>query len=103
AIQLGSYATVVEPIASTLRALVERARGTTLVAHDPTVRLNVVPDVGPWRDMLEWMLPRTDLLKISDEDLQLLLPGRTGADFAAAALECGVGLVVVTRGSAGAE
>jgi fructokinase len=103
AIQLGSYATVVEPIASTLRALVERVRGTTLVAYDPNVRLNVVPDVGLWRDMLEWMLPRTDLLKISDEDLQLLLPGRAGADFAADALERGVGLVVVTRGAAGAE
>jgi fructokinase len=94
---------VVEPIASTLRALVERAHGTTLVAYDPNVRLNVVPEVGPWRDMLEWMLPSTDLLKISDEDLHLLLPGRSGADFAASALERGVELVVVTRGGAGAE
>ena len=102
-VQVGSYATVVEPIASTLRALVERVRGAALVAYDPNVRLNVVPDIGRWRDMLEWMLPRADLLKISDEDLQLLLPGRTGAEFAAMALERGAGLVVVTRGAAGAE
>jgi fructokinase len=103
AIHIGSFATVVEPIASTLRTLVERARGTTLVAYDPNVRLNVVPDLRPWRDMLEWMLPRADLLKISAEDLQLLLPGHAPATFAADALERGVGLVIVTRGAEGAE
>lgn len=101
AIQLGSYATVVEPIASTLRALVEREHASSLIAYDPNVRLNVEPNLARWRDMLDWMLPRTHLLKISEEDLQLLLPG-TGCDtFAANALDRGVKLVVVTRGGDG--
>jgi fructokinase len=102
AIQLGSYATVVEPIASTLRALVEREHARTLIAYDPNIRLNVQPELGRWRDMLAWMLPRTHLLKISDEDLQLLLPGTRADDFAADALHRGVKLVVVTRGAEGA-
>jgi fructokinase len=101
-IHLGSYATVVEPIGSTLRALVDREHERTLIAYDPNIRLNVEPDLARWRDMLEWMLPRTHLLKISEEDLQLLLPDTCPEDFAAAALRRGVALVAVTRGTDGA-
>jgi fructokinase len=102
AIHLGSFATVVEPVAATLRALVEREHGRTLVAYDPNVRLNVEPDLERWRAILRWMLPRCGLLKVSEEDLQLLLPGVTPDAFADDALAQGVGLVVVTRGSQGA-
>ena len=105
-VNLGSYATVVEPVASTQRALVERerARGASgaLIAYDPNIRLNVEPDLARWRDQLDWMLPRTDLLKVSDEDLGLLLPGVEIDAFAARALGAGVKLVVVTRGAQGA-
>lgn len=102
AIHLGSYAAVMEPIASTLRALVEREHTRTLIAYDPNIRLNVEPDLARWRGMLEWMLTRTHLLKISEEDLQLLLPGTSPDEFAADALRHGVKLVVVTRGAEGA-
>jgi len=102
AIHLGSYATVVEPIGSTLRALVEREHERLVIAYDPNIRLNVEPDLALWRDMLEWMLPRTHVLKISEEDLQLLLPDMCLEDFAADALRRGVALVVVTRGAEGA-
>lgn len=105
-VNLGSYATVVEPVASTQRALVERerARGarSALIAYDPNIRLNVEPALARWRDQLDWMLPRTDLLKVSDEDLGLLLPDTNIDDFAARALAAGVKLVVVTRGAQGA-
>ena len=105
-VNLGSYASVVEPVASTQRALVERerARGAAgaLIAYDPNIRLNVEPDLARWRDQLDWMLPRTDLLKVSDEDLGLLLPGTSLDDFAARATAAGVQLVVVTRGAQGA-
>ena len=74
ALCLGSYARVVEPVASALRALVEREQGRTLIAFDPNIRLNVEPDIARWRAQLEWMLPRIDLLKISDEDLAAPVP-----------------------------
>ena len=48
------------------------------VAIPPAV--HVEPDLARWRDMLDWMLPRTHLLKISAEDLQLLLPGTSPDD-----------------------
>ncbi|HZT55653.1 MAG TPA: carbohydrate kinase, partial [Burkholderiaceae bacterium] len=103
AIQLGSYATVVGSTAATLRTLVERERGRVPIAFDPNVRLNVEPDLGRWREHLAWMLPRCDLLKISEEDLQLLQPRVSLEAFAAQALAQGVRLVVVTRGALGAS
>jgi fructokinase len=102
AIHVGSYATVVEPIAATLRALVAREHGRCLIAYDPNLRLNVEPDLDAWKQAVAWMLPRTHLLKISDEDLGLLQPGVTAADFAAHALSQGVTWVVVTCGGEGA-
>jgi fructokinase len=97
-LHFASYATVVEPIASTLRALVEQERTRCLVSFDPNVRLNVQPVASVWREHLQWMLPRCHLLKISDEDLGLLLAWNAGIErFAAQALAQGVKLVVVTR------
>ena len=101
-VNIGSYATVVEPTASALRALVERERGRALIACDPNIRLNVEPDLQRWRDQLAWMLPRTDLLKVSEEDLELLQPGVALEAFAAHALAQGAKAVVITRGGLGA-
>jgi len=102
AIHFGSYATVVQPVASTLRVLVEREHRRMLIAYDPNIRLNVEPDLERWRDVLRWMLPRCHLLKVSEEDLQQLMPGVTPEAFAADAIARGVALVVVTRGHDGA-
>jgi fructokinase len=101
-LHVGSYTTVVEPTATTLRALVEREHGRTPISYDPNVRLNVEPEHTQWGDMLRWMLPRTDLLKISLEDLELLWHGTSVEDFAAEAMRQGVKLVVVTLGGDGA-
>lgn len=103
AYHFGSYAMVVEPVAGTQRALVEREHARSVIAYDPNVRLRVEPQVQRWRDALAWMLPRTHVLKISDEDLELLFPGAEPAQLAAAWQQAGVSLVVLTRGARGAE
>ncbi len=103
AINFGSYATVVGRTAATQRTLVERSQGRALIAYDPNIRLNVEPRLEVWRTQIEWMLPRTQLLKVSDEDLRLVWPGLAPAEFAARALAQGVALVVVTRGGEGAS
>jgi len=102
AVHVGSYAMVVDHVASTLRALVERRQQSAFIAWDPNVRLNVVPEPQRWRDVLDWMLGRTHLLKLSAEDLGVLAPDVAAADFAVRALSRGVGLVVLTEGMRGA-
>lgn len=103
ALQLGSYALVVEPVASVLRALVEREHSRLVVAYDPNVRPGVEPDAARWREALEWMAPRCRLLKASDEDLGWLYPGVDPAVVARAWLAAGVELAVVTRAAHGAS
>ena len=102
AFHFGSYAMVVQPVAATQRALVERECQRSVISYDPNVRANVEPDLDVWRATLQWMLPRTHLLKVSDEDLALLTPGRSIDEFAQGALAAGTPLVVVTRGGEGA-
>ena len=102
AFHFGSFAMVVEPVAGTQRALVDRERGRSFIAYDPNVRLNVEPALARWREVLDWMVARCHLLKISEEDLSLLLPGAAPAEVAARWLAQGVALVVVTRGGEGA-
>lgn len=105
AYHFGSYAMAVDPVATTQRALVEREcrpGASSVIAYDPNIRLNVEPDLARWRESLAWMLPRTQLLKVSDEDIGLLYPGADVAHLASEWLAAGVALVVVTRGAQGA-
>jgi fructokinase len=102
AVHVGSYAMVVEPVAATQRAIVDKLHTRCVIAYDPNVRLVVEPSLNRWREALAWMLPRTHLLKISDEDLGLLYPGQDVAELAASWLAQGVRLVMVTRGGQGA-
>ena len=101
AFHFGSYAMVIEPVSATQRALVEREHRRSLIAYDPNIRLNVEPDIQRWREILQWMLPRTHLLKISSEDLDLLYPEQDAAALARGWITQGVALVVVTHGAAG--
>ncbi len=78
-LHVGSYCTVVEPIASTLRMLVERQRGRSLVSYDPNARLTIEPRTAHWRAALEWMLARADRILFTtpcdDNDRYTALPG----------------------------
>ncbi|TAH46127.1 MAG: carbohydrate kinase [Betaproteobacteria bacterium] len=104
AIHIGSYATVVEPVASALEALVRRERGRRLIAYDPNIRLNVEPSVARWRERVDTLTGLAHLVKISDEDLHLLYgDGEDEAALAQRWLAGGCGLVVVTRGAKGAS
>ena len=101
-LHFGSYACVVEPIAATVRALVEQRRARCVISYDPNVRLNVEPALAPWREMVEWMAGRAHLLKLSDEDFERLWPGESPDALAQRWLAAGVRQVTMTRGGEGA-
>jgi fructokinase len=102
AVHFGSYAMVVEPIASTLRSLTAAERGRRLIAYDPNVRTNVEPDLARWRSTVEEMAGCADLIKVSEEDLSLLYPASSPGSMAQQWLARGCTLVVVTCGAQGA-
>lgn len=103
AIHLGSYATVVEPVATALETLVRRERERRLIAYDPNVRLNVEPSLARWRERADTLASLAHLVKISDEDIRLLYGEMDEATLAARWLAAGAKLVVVTRGADGAS
>jgi fructokinase len=103
AIAVGSYALVVEPIGSFIRALVARESPHRLICCDLNVRPSIEPDPARWRDWLGAMLPHLHLLKMSDEDFGWLFPDADEADLTTQWLASGPSLVAITRGGKGAS
>ena len=73
-LHIGSFSLVVQPIADTLLALVQRESGKRLITLDPNVRLNPEPNIDLWRERIATLVQLADLIKVSDEDLSLLYP-----------------------------
>jgi fructokinase len=53
------------------------------------------------RRAFEWVVPQAHVVKLSDEDAAWLYPGFAGDDVVEHLLDCGPGLVALTRGAAG--
>jgi fructokinase len=102
ALHVGTLGLVLEPLATALEAVVERLAGETLVAVDPNCRPQVISDPEAFRARLERVLRHSDLVKVSEEDLAWLDPGRSRAAAARALLERGPTAVLLTRGPDGA-
>ncbi|MEQ8357118.1 MAG: carbohydrate kinase [Kiloniellaceae bacterium] len=101
-LHFGSYSLVVGETADAFLALAQRHGSDHIVSLDPNVRLNVEPDVTVWRRRVEAFSEIADLVKVSDEDLEMLFPG-DGIESAVTRWHSrGVQLVVITRGAQGA-
>ncbi len=102
AVYVCSLGPVLPPGAEDVHALLARLRHRATVAYDVNAR-PAVTGTGP--DLVagvERTVRVADLVKASDEDLEVLYPGRSHAESAADLLELGPAAVVVTRGSGGA-
>jgi fructokinase len=102
ALHVGTLGLVLEPLASALEAVVERFAGKTLVMIDPNCRPWVIDDDKTYRARLDRVLRLADVIKVSEEDLAWLDPGRPRAEAARALLDCGPAAVLLTRGPEGA-
>ena len=101
-IHLGSYATALEPTASTLEALIAREHGRRFISYDPNVRPSVLSDPEVWRARVAALVRRADLVKASLEDIHYLYPGRGVESVLADWIARGASLAVATMGSEGA-
>ena len=101
AIAAGSYALGVEPIASAIETLLRREAGSRVISLDPNVRPRVVGDLNTYRERFERLLAYADIVKASDEDIELLYGTHDLASAARAWLQRGPKLVIVTRGEKG--
>jgi fructokinase len=103
ALHLGSIALMLEPVASTLEALLRQEAGRRAISLDPNVRPSLIPDRETYLQRFEGWLPLVDILKLSAEDLSWLYPDRSQAEVVAGWHAAGIPLVVVTHGEEGAS
>lgn len=101
-LHVGSLGLVLEPIGTALEAVVEALAGRALVALDPNCRPQAIPDKAAYRQRIARVLRRSDLVKVSDDDLAFLDPERPPLNAARRMLDEGPSLVLLTRGAAGA-
>ncbi|OIQ45976.1 MAG: carbohydrate kinase [Roseobacter sp. MedPE-SW] len=102
ALFFGGISLAVEPAAETYATLLEREKRDRVVMLDPNIREAFIADQEGYRTRLNRMLAQTDIIKVSNEDLDWLIPQTIPpAEKAAMLMNRGPNLVIVTRGSAG--
>lgn len=101
AIHLGSYSIVAQPTADSLLGLVKNFSGKCLISLDPNIRAIVEPDMKVWQIRVEELVTLADIVKISDEDLELLYPDNAPEDILEKWLDTGLKMIVLTRGGEG--
>lgn len=101
-IHVGSVATILDPGAEAVGRTVRALRGSSVVSFDPNARPALTPDREDAVARVEELVALSDVVKVSDEDLGWYHPDREPAEVASAWAATGPGVVVVTRGGAGA-
>lgn len=99
---VGTLGLVLEPMATTLEELVDRIDDAALVALDPNCRPSTIDDPGAYRRRIERLLRRTDVIKVSDDDLDWLNPGTPPVEAARRMVTNDGAVALVTCGGAGA-
>jgi fructokinase len=101
-LHFGSISLLQEPAASSIEAIVAAHAGRQVIVLDPNIRPSLIPDLAAYRERFARWLVRTDLLKLSDEDVELLAPGLSPTRAAERWLAAGPSAVVITYGASGA-
>ncbi len=102
-VHTGSIAAVAEPGCRAVAALIEHYRGSATITFDPNVRAALIEDSTTARTRIAHLVSRSDIVKVSDEDLRWIAcedpPERTARRW----LTLGPSIVVVTAGDQGAS
>lgn len=99
----GGISLASEPCADTYAALLDQEKGRRLVMLDPNIRPDFIQDAQRFRVRLNGMIAGTDILKVSDEDLNWIVPtSQSLAEKLDVLLGMGPSLVIMTRGGDGA-
>lgn len=101
AVVFGSIGAAIDPGAGEVAALVAEHRATALTVFDLNVRDAITGTGATVVSRAAEMAALAHVVKASDEDLELLWPGREHREVASDFLARGVGAVVVTRGDKG--
>ncbi len=103
ALYFGGISLACEPGADTYAAILEREGGKRAVMLDPNIRPGFIRDIDRYRARLNRMLALSDIVKVSDEDLNWILPSPLSLrEKVETLLENGPSMIILTRGGEGA-
>ncbi|MFY2825533.1 carbohydrate kinase family protein [Ruegeria sp. MALMAid1280] len=104
ALYFGGISLACEPCADAYAALLDKHGADRAVMIDPNIRPDFIKDQTRYRTRLNGMIAQADIVKVSDEDLDWIVPGpETIAEKVPLLLQAGPAVVIVTRGSDGAS
>jgi fructokinase len=98
----GSIAAVQEPGCLAVAALVDTYHVSATITFDPNVRPSLIVDRELARQRIEHLVERSDIVKVSEEDLRWIEPARPPERMAQTWLALGPAIVAVTMADRGA-
>jgi fructokinase len=101
-VHTGSIAAVQEPGCLAVAALADTYHASATVTFDPNVRPSLIVDRDQARTRIEHFVERSDIVKVSEEDLRWIDPDRPPESIAQTWLALGPAVVVVTMADRGA-
>lgn len=102
ALFIGGISLVPDPCGTAIEALVDRLSPRVPVMIDPNIRPFFIKDADAYRARLQRLLARADLVKLSSDDLDWLMPGQSFQQAARTILDMGARAVFQTGGDKGA-
>ena len=100
-LHIGTLATLVQPGADVLFDWALACADFAPVVFDPNIRPQVMSDRAKYVALVEKWIGISSVVKLSDDDLEWLYPGKSPESIANQWLQGGAALVVMTRGADG--
>jgi len=104
ALYFGGISLCMEPAANTYLSLAQKAAGDCVIMLDPNIRPGFITDVETYRTRLDKFFALADIVKVSDEDLNWIIPGpQSLTGKLEQILQTGPSIAVLTRGGNGSS
>lgn len=101
-VHTGSIAAVQDPGCLAVAALIDTYRVSATVTYDPNVRPSLIADRGLAVARIEHLIERSDVVKVSEEDLRWIDPTQSPEQIAQTWLRLGPAIVAMTMADRGA-
>jgi len=101
-IYVGGISLMSEPNGTEIENFIAKESSKKIVFYDPNVRPNFIEDRSLFIQRFEKILSQSDIIKISEEDLEWLYPNGSFEEIYKQWLNLGLSIIVLTKGSEGA-
>ncbi len=103
ALHFGAISLIPEPCGTAYETLMTRYHERAVVSLDPNIRPGFIADADAHRARIARMTELSDIVKVSDEDLNWLTPGIDPDSAIDAMLMAGPSIVILTKGGSGVD